>query len=109
MRQTHVTLVDDLDGGAADETVDFQLDGKSYEIDLSASNGTKLRDALAPYLAAARRASNGRGRSSRPNAKPASDRAHNQAVREWAREQGLKIADRGRIPDEIQVRYDNRT
>ena len=45
-----VKLTDDIDGGDADETVQFALDGKSYEIDLSAANATKLRDALRPYI-----------------------------------------------------------
>lgn len=44
-------LVDDLDGGDADETVKFALDGVQYEIDLSASNAGKLRDVFAPYIA----------------------------------------------------------
>ena len=50
-----VTLVDDLDGSRATETVEFALDGKTYEIDLSSTNAGKLRDALACYTAAARR------------------------------------------------------
>ena len=45
-----VTLTDDLDGGDADETVTFGLDGKSYEIDLSEANAEKLRKALAPFV-----------------------------------------------------------
>ena len=38
MRQTIVSLVDDLDGSDADQTVTFGIDGRSYEIDLSAAN-----------------------------------------------------------------------
>jgi hypothetical protein len=38
-----VSLVDDLSGDKADLTVQFGLDGKSYEIDLSNSNADKLR------------------------------------------------------------------
>jgi hypothetical protein len=106
MRQTQVTLVDDLDGGRADETVSFRVDGKAYEIDLSTANVIRLRDTLAPYIAVARRASSNRRQAARSNGTQ-TDRARNQAIREWARGQGLKIADRGRIPDEIQVRYDN--
>ena len=51
-----IRLIDDLDGDTADETVEFGIDGKNYEIDLSKSNAEKLRDALASYVAAARRA-----------------------------------------------------
>lgn len=60
--QTTVMLVDDLDGSEADEQVQFMMDGKTYEIDLSSRNSKKLRDALAPFVAAARR-SGGRARS----------------------------------------------
>ncbi|CAM5341078.1 hypothetical protein SANTM175S_06449 [Streptomyces antimycoticus] len=48
-QKVQVLLVDDLDGGEADETVTFSLDGKSYEIDLTTTNADKLRDALEPY------------------------------------------------------------
>ena len=54
-KQTTVILVDDLDGSEATEQVEFAVDGRSYEIDLSAANSAKLREALAPYISAARR------------------------------------------------------
>ena len=38
-----VTLVDDLDGSEAGETVEFGLDGAFYEIDLSEGNAERLR------------------------------------------------------------------
>ena len=71
-QRVHIVLEDDVDGSEADETVIFGLDGSSYEIDLSAKNAAKLRDALAVYVAAARRVSGrsgrkaGRGRSVGP-------------------------------------------
>jgi hypothetical protein len=49
-----VKLTDDLDGGDADETVTFALDGRSYEIDVSSANAARLRDALKPFVAKAR-------------------------------------------------------
>src|SRR4030088_2806619 len=54
-RKTIVTLVDDLDGSKASETVQFALDGVAYQIDLSSLNASKLRDELAEYVARARR------------------------------------------------------
>ena len=51
-QKVQVMLVDDIDGGAADETVTFALDGTSYEIDLTSENAAKLRDALAAYVGA---------------------------------------------------------
>ena len=52
-RQTTVTLVDDLDGSEAEEQVEFSVDGRTYEIDLSTVNASRLRDALAPFVSAA--------------------------------------------------------
>jgi hypothetical protein len=55
-KKVTVTLVDDFDGeGAADETVEFGLDGVTYEIDLSAKNATKLRNDLKQWVEASRR------------------------------------------------------
>lgn len=106
-----VSLVDDLDGGSADETVGFGLDGKTYEIDLSSANAGKLREALAEFVAAARRAgSGGRGRRRTPGGAASStsaDREQNQAIRDWAREQGMQVSDRGRIPADVAEAYHN--
>ena len=49
-----VKLIDDIDGGEADETISFALEGRSYEIDVSAENAARLRDALEPFIAKAR-------------------------------------------------------
>ena len=107
-QKVQVILVDDVDGGKADETVTFGFDGTGYEIDLSSKNAKKLRDAVAPYLGAARKAgrvatAKARGRSGGSPA--AADREQNQAIREWAKKQGLKVSDRGRIPAEIVERF----
>ncbi|HEX4705815.1 MAG TPA: Lsr2 family protein [Pseudonocardiaceae bacterium] len=53
--KTVVELFDDLDGGRADETVRFALDGVEYEIDLSAKHAASLRDTLAVYIGHAHR------------------------------------------------------
>jgi hypothetical protein len=45
-----VRLTDDIEGGDAEETVYFALDGKSYEIDVNRANGTRLREALKPFI-----------------------------------------------------------
>lgn len=105
-KQTTVMLVDDLDGSEADEEVQFMVDGKTYEIDLSSSNSKKLRDALAPFVSAARRAGGrARSRTGVPAARATSDREQNQAIREWAQRQGLKISERGRIPASVLDAY----
>lgn len=105
-KQTTVTLVDDLDGSEADEQVEFAVDGRSYEIDLSSANVERLREALAPFISAARRSS-GRRRSTATAApaRAATDREQNQAIREWAQQQGMKISERGRIPSNVLEAY----
>ena len=103
-----VTLVDDLDGSQADETVEFGLDGATYQIDLSGGNADRLREALAEYVDHARRSGGrkraGGGPTRSPRPAPA-DREQNQAIREWARKQGMKVSDRGRIPADVLEAY----
>ncbi len=104
-----VRLIDDIDGGAADVTVEFGIDGKSYEIDLSDANAGKLRDAFAAYVAAARRLGarrRGGAAASTSARRPAAvDREQNQAIREWARKRGMNVSERGRIPADVLEAY----
>ena len=103
-----VRLIDDLDGAKADGTIEFGLDGRSYEIDLSDKNASELRDVLAAYVGVARRATVARRRGGGPVGavrRPTIDREQNQAIREWARKRGMKISDRGRIPSEVLESY----
>lgn len=104
-KQTTVILVDDLDGSEATEQVEFGVDGRSYEIDLSPANSAKLREALAPFISAARRPGGHRSSSAPAPSRPASDRVQNQAIREWAVAQGMKISERGRIPSNVLEAY----
>ena len=109
-RVTEVRLVDDLDGGEADETVAFDLEGKNYEIDLSENHAAKLREVLAPYLRAARRAGSSptaRGRRT-TTAHPSADRQETAAIREWAAANGFAVSTRGRIPAKVREAYQNR-
>ncbi len=109
-KETITKLIDDLDGGEANETVKFGLDGHSFEIDLSTKNAAKLRNALAPYIESGTRLT-GRtyvslGRSA-GRARPgvAGEREQNKAIRAWALRKGLDVAPRGRIKQEIVDQY----
>jgi hypothetical protein len=111
-QQTTVRLIDDLDGSDASGTFDFSLDGRSYQVDLSDGNAAKLRDALAPFIDVARKAggrSGGRGRTQRQTAvseKPVrSNREETAAIRQWARQNGHTVSDRGRIPKSVIEAY----
>jgi hypothetical protein len=107
-----VALVDDLDGGQATETVEFALDGTTYEIDLSSTNAGKLRDTLACYMTAARKAARSPRRTRGSVSAPprfAQSRRQPHVIREWARAHGMQITDRGRIPSAVIDAYHNRT
>ncbi|MBJ8345961.1 Lsr2 family protein [Antrihabitans sp. YC2-6] len=111
-KKVTVTLIDDVDGEApADETVEFGIDGVSYEIDLSAKNAEKLRSQLEIWVSSARKVS-GRRRAAKPaivvagtKARVSVDREQSAAIREWARRNGHKVSARGRISAEITEAY----
>jgi hypothetical protein len=106
-QKVQVILVDDLDGGEAEESVTFSLDGVTYEIDLSSANAEALREAVAPWVEHARRvggrAARGRG-PGRPRGVPA--KADLGDVRQWARENGYQVSDRGRVAADVMSAYE---
>ena len=109
-KQIITLLTDDLDGGEADRTVEFGLDGVNYTIDLSEKNAGKLRKALEPFLSAATRLGrNGHvpatARRAAPAATSRSSRDQNQAIREWANKNGYTVSERGRIPSDVVEAY----
>ncbi len=111
-RTIHV-LVDDLEGGDADETVKFGLDGVQYEIDLSKKNAGKIRDFLKAYTLAGSKVTrgggggvaSGRAVTGRGRGGAGGDRDQNRAIREWAAKKGHQVSDRGRIKQEIVDLY----
>ncbi|WP_441245452.1 histone-like nucleoid-structuring protein Lsr2 [Kitasatospora sp. McL0602] len=110
-QRVQVILEDDLDGGSADETVTFALDGVAYEIDLTSDNAEKLRGLLTPYvdkgrkqsgrLTSARRTTAGRGA-----ARSAAGAADTAKIRSWAKENGYEVNDRGRVPSTVREAYE---
>jgi hypothetical protein len=106
-KRTVIELVDDLDNSPAAETVTFGLDGTQFEIDLSQNNAAKLREAMAPYVSVARTAGRRRrdARRAGDGRSAHRDREQLRAIREWAKQSGLEVAERGRIPAEIEQAY----
>lgn len=113
-RKTQIMLEDDLSGellaDGAGETIQFALDGTSYQIDLSTDNATQLRDDLARYTAAARKvsaqtrraANNDRGAKRSAGA----GRTDLAEIREWAKTNGHEVSERGRIAGAVVEAYD---
>jgi hypothetical protein len=101
-----VALEDDLDGGPAEETVRFGLGGAEYEIDLNKKNARAFRRQLAPFAEHARKA--GRGQRRRP-ARTAAGRDRGGGIRAWAKDQGIAVSARGRIPASVVEQYEAAT
>ena len=106
MAQKIQTLfIDDLDGSEADGTVRFSLDGTDYEIDLNGEHAQELRDALARYVTAARRAGGSPRRPARNGRRAPANGLNTTEIREWAKTQGIDVKDRGRVPAELVVKF----
>ncbi len=103
-KRVQVFHIDDLDGSDAAETISFALDGITYSIDLSEANASKLRDALAPYIAAGERDRTGRkpvaGRRNKAGGTAAGE------IRAWAVSQGMQVSGRGRVSAEVREAYE---
>ena len=97
-----VVLEDDLTGGPADQTIRFAFEGTGYEIDLNAKNAAKFSKQLAPYVEHARRA--GRAQSHRPR-RTAANRQRSGDIGAKAKEYGLAVSERGRIPASVVEQY----
>ncbi|GEK22540.1 histone-like nucleoid-structuring protein Lsr2 [Cellulomonas xylanilytica] len=105
-QKVQVLLVDDIDGGTADETVTFGLDGVTYEIDLTSGHAGELRDSFAQWVGHARKVG---GRTAAKSTAPRGRRSSSgdaQAIREWAKEHGHHVSERGRISAEVKAAYD---
>lgn len=109
-QKTIVTLVDDLTGEEAENisTVEFALDGVTYELDLTDENSTKLHDSLSQYAKAGRKIGGRRrsgprpGRPSKSTGRTAGyNRETLKSIREWAKKNGHNVSDRGRLPAEV--------
>ena len=101
-QKVSVVLEDDLTGGPAGQTIRFALDGTGYEIDLNAKNAATFGKRLAPYLEHARRA--GRAQPRRPG-RASAVRQRSGDIRAWAKEHGLAVSERGRIPASVAEQY----
>ena len=102
-QQIQTLFIDDIDGGAADGTVRFGLDGADYEIDLSGEHSNELRTALGKYIEHSRKVGGQARRAAR--SRGAASAIDTAKVREWARESGYDIKDRGRVPADLVAKY----
>lgn len=106
-REFNVVVTDDLNGAPGAEPRHFGVNGQEYEIDLIDENWNEVLDTLKPYIAAARPVKTGKaaGKRGRRPAASKAEKDENRAARQWAREQGLDVSDRGRIPGHILDKF----
>ena len=104
-KATTIEITDDLDGSKNAEEVSFSFRGTDYTIDLGKKNRAALEMALKPYIEAATRVPKGRARKRR-SIKAAESGPDLTAIREWAKDAGMEVSERGRIPRAVRERYD---
>ena len=100
-KKVEISYIDDLDGSAASETVQFMIDGADYEIDLSSDNAALLRLTLEDFVKAARR------HRSTPRTKSPAPNEHTAKIRAWASANGHPVNKRGRLHKDIVEAYEN--
>lgn len=106
MRKIQVILLDDIDGSSAERTVQFAVDGASYEIDLSEANIARFDEALAPFIEKATKVGSRSGGRARGRGSAGAGRSKAAEIRVWAKEQGIAVPDRGRVPNDIIEQYE---
>lgn len=105
-QQVQIVLVSDLQGGPADGTARFGLDGFNYEIDLSADEAAALRSALNRYIKVGRKVAASASRRSKSRSAVAEPgRNGNRKIRDWAKGEAFHVSGRGRIPTRIVDAY----
>jgi hypothetical protein len=104
-QRVRVHVEDDIDGSPAEETVTFGLDGRAFEIDLSAKNAAKLRTALAVYVKAGRRAGRASAAGLSPRGPQHTYDVDAAIIRSWAHEQGHEVNSRGRVSVTLREAY----
>ena len=103
MQKLEIQLEDDLTGGPADETVEFGVDGRAYELDLNARHAADLRHRLAPFVERARLVPQRRFKAP---ARTAASRAHSGQIRAWAEQHGFTVSAHGRLPASVIREYE---
>src|SRR5215467_2401561 len=103
MHRVDVQLEDDLTGGPADETIQFSLDGRSYEIDLNSRHAAEFRHRLGPFTEHARPV---RSQRSRVTRRSAASRERSRQIRLWAEQSGFALSPHGRLPGNVIQQYD---
>jgi hypothetical protein len=107
-KQVIQRLVDDIDGSEAIETISFEVEGHSYQIDLNEHHAGEVRAKLEPFVGVARRVRHQAGHARSNPRGGATDKDRNSGIRQWAFDEGVQLPTRGRIAGAVQAAYDTR-
>ncbi|MGW6216348.1 histone-like nucleoid-structuring protein Lsr2 [Streptomyces sp. NPDC055109] len=108
MAQKQVTIyIDDLTGDKTDEGAahTFSLNGVQYEIDLSPDSYDQMLEAFGPYLKAGRKVG-GRQRKVAKSPRSHTEGPSTAEIREWARENGYEVNERGRVSMDVREAFE---
>jgi hypothetical protein len=106
-QKVQVLLLCDLDEGnaEAEETIQFALGNTTYEIDVCAQHAQEIRTSMEPFVTHARKAGSIAG-GRRRRERPASNREQSASIRSWAKDRGIQVNERGRIPASVVKEYE---
>lgn len=104
-QRVQVILEDDLDGSPASHQISFSFDGVSYDIDLNDEHASEFREAMAVWTTHARRSTT-RNTKSRRSSSSSQSGTSATVIREWAKEQGMEVSARGRVPANVRAAYE---
>jgi Spy/CpxP family protein refolding chaperone len=103
-RRVQVRVFDDIDGSDGASTLEFGLEGVSYEIDLTDEHAAQLRELLTPYVSSARRVS---APARRQHGKRSGNGGPDpREVRAWAQSHGKTVSNRGRVPASLIAEFE---
>ncbi len=108
-QRVQITLLCDLDDGnvEADETLHFGLGDATYEVDVCGKHAQQVRDGLQPFVAHARKTSPASSSSRRRSGRSGACRDQTAGIRAWAKDEGIQVNDRGRIPASVVKEYES--
>ena len=81
----------------------FSFDGRDYEIDLCSWHSDSFDETISRFAQYARKPA---VRAPAFKRRTAAHRQHSASVRAWAKNMGIEVSDRGRIPAAVVARYD---
>lgn len=93
------------------ESIRFSIDGQNRVIDLSRQNAEKLRKAIQPFLAASRPFESTRDKTAAARGRVSGrvtsmdEEKERALIREWAKANGKRVSDRGRISADVVEEY----